>query len=109
MPATLFANSADSETKGIEAELLIRPGGGFTLASSFTVADSKFTRVPITAGAPLITDKQKNLPSHHTRVAPNYVVSIGKGSELELGAMFSATGKDFKILPNAPFHLRQAH
>lgn len=105
----VVANSADLRTKGIEAELLLRPAPGFTVASSLTLAKSKFTRVPVTSGAPLITDKAKNLPSYQIRVAPNYVASLGEDSEVELGVVFTATGKDYKILPNAPFHLQKAY
>lgn len=102
-------NSADLRVQGIEAEMTLRPFKGFTLTGSLAVSDSKFKRVPGTPGAPLITDRGKNLPSYQLRLAPNYLLELGSGNEVEMGVVFSATGKDQKILPNAPFHLHKPY
>ncbi len=102
-------NSADLRVQGIETELTFRPFDGFSLTGSFSVDDSKFMRVPSSAGAPLITDRGKNLPSYQLRLAPDYVVKLANDKEVEFGGAFTAMGKDQKILPNAPFHLQPAY
>lgn len=105
----VILNSADLVVRGIEAEMILKPATGFTVNSSFAVSDSEFKRVPNVAGAPLITDRGKNLPSYQLRVSPSYEHAFGNGDTLTVGATFTATGKDQKLLPNDPFHLQKAY
>ena len=106
---SIVVNSADLRTRGIETEFTFNPFDGFSVNGAFTVSDSKFKRVPPGASSPLITDRQKNLPSYQLRLSPTYVATLGNADEIEMGVVFSATGKDQKILPNAPFNLQKAY
>jgi iron complex outermembrane recepter protein len=106
---SIVVNSADLRTQGIETEFTLNPGGGLSLNGAFTVSGSKFKRVPAGSGVPLITDRQKNLPDYQLRLAPNYTFETGNGAKVDAGVVFTATGKDQKILPNDPFHLQKAY
>ncbi|MDF7775553.1 TonB-dependent receptor [Sphingomonas sp. AOB5] len=106
---SIVVNSADLRTRGIETEFTFTPFQGFSLFGAFTVSDSKFKRVPAGGGVPLLTDRQKNLPDYQLRLSPTYEVEMGNGDRIDLGVVFTATGKDQKILPNDPFHLQPAY
>jgi iron complex outermembrane receptor protein len=105
----IVVNSADLRTRGIETEFTLTPFAGFSLSGAFTVSGSKFKRVPTGSGVPLLTDRQKNLPDYQMRLAPSYEIALGNADRIDMGLVFTATGKDQKILPNDPFHLQKAY
>ena len=95
--AQIITNSADARVRGVEGELTLRPGGGFTLTGQFGYTEGKYTDVYYdlnNSGAIDAADYALKLPRLSPWTYGGSIAWTGEFGDIGLDARVSANHRD---------------
>ncbi|WP_109808856.1 TonB-dependent receptor [Sphingosinithalassobacter portus] len=84
VPRFMTSNAASARTRGLEAELVLRPARGFDLTATYTYLDANFVdyRNATSGGADYTGNRLPRAPEHSGSIAAQYVTPLAGSLEL---------------------------